>query len=146
MKNWSILLFISIILFLGDPKERLIRMENFGRTIFWFLGFEELKFAKILEKWRLLRPKTSLKSLYTSLSQKSAILNPEYQSFYPVVAIGSLIQSTSQTFDKVTISCMYLTIWINKTKNDSHLFVQFYNPYTNATFQITITQPLCNFW
>ena len=34
LNNWSILLLISLILLLGDPGERLMRMGNFGETIF----------------------------------------------------------------------------------------------------------------
>ena len=49
----SILLLISLILLLG---ERLMRMGNFWETIFWSLGFEELKFVRILREWGLWRP------------------------------------------------------------------------------------------
>ena len=56
LKNWSILLLISLILLLGDPGERLMRMGNFGEPIFWSLGFEELKFVRILGEWGLRRP------------------------------------------------------------------------------------------
>ena len=56
LKNWSILLLISLILLLGDPRERLMRMGNFGETIFWYHFDEELKFVRILGEWGLRRP------------------------------------------------------------------------------------------
>ena len=34
LKYWSVLLLISMILIVGDPEERLMRMGNFGVTIF----------------------------------------------------------------------------------------------------------------
>ena len=40
LKNWSILLLISMILLPGDPKEKLMRKGNFRETIFWSLGFD----------------------------------------------------------------------------------------------------------
>ena len=39
---------VKLILLLEDPGERLMRMDNFGETIFWSSGFEELKFVRIL--------------------------------------------------------------------------------------------------
>ena len=56
--------------------------------------------------------------------------------FYPVAASVSLIQSTSQTFDKVTISCNILH---NKKKCTSYFFLQSYNSYINATLQIKVS-------
>ena len=37
-----------MILLFREPKERLRRMETLGENIFWSLGFEELKFMRIL--------------------------------------------------------------------------------------------------
>ena len=47
------LLLINLILLLGDHRERLMKMGNFGATIFWSLGFEELKFVRILGEWQI---------------------------------------------------------------------------------------------
>ena len=58
LNNWSILLLISIILLLRDLEERLMRMK----TIFWSLGFEELKNCPSKVANRVFRPRVFMHS------------------------------------------------------------------------------------